>query len=32
MKHLKYAYETLAAIPDLLLKHTDETLATNVWK
>jgi hypothetical protein len=32
MKHLKHAYKTLAAIPDLLLKHPDETLATNVWK
>ena len=30
MKHLKHAYETLAATPDLFLKHLDETLATYV--
>jgi hypothetical protein len=29
MKHLKHAYKTLATISDLLLKHPDETLATN---
>jgi hypothetical protein len=28
MKHMKHAFETLAAILDLLLKHPDETLAT----
>jgi hypothetical protein len=27
---LKYAYETLAATPDLLFKHADETHATYV--
>jgi hypothetical protein len=30
MKHMKHASETLAATPDLLLKHPDETLATYV--
>jgi hypothetical protein len=30
IKHMKYAFETLAATPDLLLKHLDETLATYV--
>jgi hypothetical protein len=28
MKHMKYAYETLAATPGLLLKHQGKTLAT----
>jgi endonuclease III len=32
MKHLEYAYETFAAILDLLLKHLDKTLATYVRK
>jgi hypothetical protein len=32
MKHLKHAYETLAATPDLLLKHPDKTLATYIRK
>jgi hypothetical protein len=32
MKHLKYAYETLAATPDLLLKPADKTLAAYVQK
>jgi hypothetical protein len=27
-KHMKHASETLAATSDLLLKHSDETLAT----
>jgi hypothetical protein len=30
MKHMKYASETLAATPDLLLKHPDEILATYI--
>jgi hypothetical protein len=30
MKHLKYAYKTLVVISDLLLRCTDETLATYV--
>jgi hypothetical protein len=30
MKHMKYAYKTLAATPDLLLKYPDETLATYI--
>jgi hypothetical protein len=30
MKHMKHASETLAATPDLLLKHPDEILATYV--
>jgi hypothetical protein len=28
MKHMKHAYKTLAATPDLFLKYSDETLAT----
>jgi hypothetical protein len=28
MKHMKHASETLAATPDLFLKHPDKTLAT----
>jgi hypothetical protein len=30
MKHIKHASETLAATPDILLKHPDETLAIYV--
>jgi hypothetical protein len=30
MKHIKHAFETLAAIPNLLLKHPDETIATYI--
>jgi hypothetical protein len=29
-EHMKHAYKTLAATPDLLLKHPDGTLATYV--